>query len=100
MSAGAIQETPIRAFAWGKLVTLSDPFGNGFCLIDFPDLPYADQGIPGIDALPTDAADLTRSIRLLYLVPIDARPSPAIRREHGAQQHAALAVSKRLLVVF
>lgn len=62
VSAGAIQETPIRAFAWGKLVTLSDPFGNGFCLIDFPDLPYADQGTPGIDALPADVPASTRSV--------------------------------------
>jgi predicted enzyme related to lactoylglutathione lyase len=41
VAAGAIAETPVRTFDWGKLVTLSDPFGNGFCLIDFPGEPYA-----------------------------------------------------------
>lgn len=46
VSAGAIAETPVRTFDWGRLVTLSDPFGNGFCLIEFPGEPYA---------LPTDA---------------------------------------------
>lgn len=40
VAAGARQETPIRHFAWGKLVTLSDPFGNGFCLVQFPGEPY------------------------------------------------------------
>ena len=34
--AGAIAETPIRTANWGKIVTLSDPFGNGFCLVQFP----------------------------------------------------------------
>lgn len=34
-SAGALQETPIQRFAWGRLATLSDPFGNGFCLVGF-----------------------------------------------------------------
>lgn len=41
VAAGASQETPISDFPWGKLVTLSDPFGNGFCLIQFPGEPYA-----------------------------------------------------------
>ncbi|AHL75595.1 glyoxalase [Stutzerimonas stutzeri] len=40
VAAGARQETPIRDFPWGKLVTLSDPFGNGLCLIQFPGEPY------------------------------------------------------------
>ncbi|GEM_PF-48403 len=40
VAAGARQEIPIREFPWGKLVTLSDPFGNGFCLIQFPGEPY------------------------------------------------------------
>lgn len=50
VSAGAVQETPFRAFDWGTLVTLSDPFGNGFCLIESSDAPYAGlQGKPGLD---------------------------------------------------
>lgn len=35
LAAGAIQETPIAAEAWGSIATLSDPFGNGFCLLQF-----------------------------------------------------------------
>jgi predicted enzyme related to lactoylglutathione lyase len=33
--AGAKIETPIRVHAWGKIAVLSDPFGSGFCLIQF-----------------------------------------------------------------
>ena len=45
MTAGAIAETPVRTFDWGRLVTLSDPFGNGFCLIEFPGEPYALESV-------------------------------------------------------
>jgi predicted enzyme related to lactoylglutathione lyase len=33
--AGAKVETPTRVEAWGKFAVLSDPFGHGFCLIEF-----------------------------------------------------------------
>jgi predicted enzyme related to lactoylglutathione lyase len=32
-AAGARLEGEVQAFAWGTQATLSDPFGNGFCLI-------------------------------------------------------------------
>ena len=32
-AAGATVETEIETFTWGLLATLSDPFGNGFCLV-------------------------------------------------------------------
>jgi len=35
IAAGARAETDIRVEVWGKIVTLSDPFGHGFCLIEF-----------------------------------------------------------------
>jgi predicted enzyme related to lactoylglutathione lyase len=35
VAAGAILERPVRASAWGKLALLSDPFGHGFCLVQF-----------------------------------------------------------------
>jgi predicted enzyme related to lactoylglutathione lyase len=35
LDAGARAETEIRIDAWGKIVVLSDPFGHGFCLIQF-----------------------------------------------------------------
>ena len=34
-AAGATVETGIDTFPWGLLATLSDPFGNGFCLVEF-----------------------------------------------------------------
>lgn len=34
-AAGAVQEGTVRDFAWGRLASLSDPFGNGFCLLAF-----------------------------------------------------------------
>ena len=34
-AAGARAETEIRTAAWGKIAVLADPFGHGFCLIEF-----------------------------------------------------------------
>jgi lactoylglutathione lyase len=33
--AGARREGEIAELAWGKIVNLSDPFGHGFCLLQF-----------------------------------------------------------------
>ena len=38
--AGAELEQKPRIAAWGKLALLSDPFGNGFCLIEFLNRGY------------------------------------------------------------
>jgi len=35
VAAGAVQERPIKAANWGKLALLADPFGHGFCLVQF-----------------------------------------------------------------
>lgn len=35
VDAGARLERPVKADTWGKLALLSDPFGHGFCLIEF-----------------------------------------------------------------
>jgi predicted enzyme related to lactoylglutathione lyase len=35
VAAGARAETEIRIETWGKIAILSDPFGHGFCLIQF-----------------------------------------------------------------
>lgn len=35
VNAHAKLEGEIQAFNWGRLATLSDPFGHGFCLIQF-----------------------------------------------------------------
>lgn len=33
--AGAAIETGPQSYPWGRLATLSDPFGNGFCLLQW-----------------------------------------------------------------
>lgn len=33
--AGATLEKPTQTSSWGKLALLADPFGNGFCLVEF-----------------------------------------------------------------
>lgn len=35
LAAGAQQEGPIREANWGRLVHLADPFGHGWCLLQF-----------------------------------------------------------------
>lgn len=35
VAAGAVQERPVKVAAWGKLALFADPFGHGFCLIEF-----------------------------------------------------------------
>jgi predicted enzyme related to lactoylglutathione lyase len=35
LEAGATQEGPIKDNNWGRIVMLADPFGHGFCLIQF-----------------------------------------------------------------
>jgi predicted enzyme related to lactoylglutathione lyase len=40
VAAGAVQETPIAALAWGRIARFSDPFGNGFCMIEFSSRGY------------------------------------------------------------
>jgi len=33
--AGATLEGEIQSFAWGRLAVMSDPFGHGFCVLQF-----------------------------------------------------------------
>lgn len=39
-AAGARAEGGIQSFSWGRLATLSDPFGNGFCLVQLTQAGY------------------------------------------------------------
>lgn len=46
-AAGAVREGDIRDEAWGRIVQLADPFGHGWCLIQFSAAGYdaiADAG--------------------------------------------------------
>ncbi|MCF3469864.1 MULTISPECIES: VOC family protein [Stenotrophomonas maltophilia group] len=35
VAAGAMLEQPVRERRWGRIAVLADPFGHGFCLIQF-----------------------------------------------------------------
>lgn len=40
VAAGATLEQPARSSSWGKLALLADPFGHGFCLLEFTGRGY------------------------------------------------------------
>ena len=49
VAAGAVLEVPVATHAWGKLAVMADPFGHGFCFVQFVGRGYdeaADVG-PG-----------------------------------------------------
>ncbi|MBN1237456.1 MAG: VOC family protein [Gammaproteobacteria bacterium] len=39
-SAGATLEQPLSDHAWGRMAVLADPFGNGFCILQFNERGY------------------------------------------------------------
>ena len=39
-NAGAIQETEIKTSSWGKMAMFADPWGHGFCLLQFSERGY------------------------------------------------------------
>lgn len=40
LAAGALAEGGIRESSWGRLQSMSDPFGHGFCLLQFSESGY------------------------------------------------------------
>ncbi len=40
IAAGAVEERAARTEAWGKIALMADPFGHGFCLIEFAGRGY------------------------------------------------------------
>ena len=44
---GAKVDKPMASHAWGKIGVLADPFGNGFCLIEFVGRGYDEIARPG-----------------------------------------------------
>ena len=40
VTAGAMLESPAAMTAWGRIAMLADPFGHGFCLIEFSEAGY------------------------------------------------------------
>lgn len=41
LDAGATLEGEVRAYAWGRIATLADPFGHGLCLMQLAPGGYA-----------------------------------------------------------
>ncbi|MGH8080330.1 MAG: VOC family protein [Lysobacter sp.] len=35
LAAGAVQEGELRSASWGRIVQIADPFGHGWCLLQF-----------------------------------------------------------------
>ena len=46
LSAGAAQEGGIREAAWGRIVQIADPFGHGWCLLEFRGRGYDEIADP------------------------------------------------------
>jgi hypothetical protein len=46
VAAGARVETDIWTEVWGKIIVLADPFGHGFCLIEFLGRDYDEISDP------------------------------------------------------
>ena len=47
LAAGATLDSEPRSHAWGRIAVLADPFGNGFCLLQFLNRGY-DESAPAI----------------------------------------------------
>jgi predicted enzyme related to lactoylglutathione lyase len=56
VKAGAKQEAPTRTSNWGRLALMSDPFGNGFCLVQFLGRGYDEIATSEAEALPAAAS--------------------------------------------
>jgi predicted enzyme related to lactoylglutathione lyase len=46
VAAGARIEKPVSIHVWGKLALMVDPFGNGFCLVQFLGRGYDEIATP------------------------------------------------------
>jgi predicted enzyme related to lactoylglutathione lyase len=46
VAAGATLEQPARTANWGRIALLADPFGNGFCLLQFLGAGYDEIASP------------------------------------------------------
>jgi predicted enzyme related to lactoylglutathione lyase len=46
VDAGATLEDAVRSSSWGKLALMADPFGHGFCLVQFVGRGYDEIATP------------------------------------------------------
>ena len=42
-AAGAIVESDLQTYEWGRIAFMADPFGHGFCLLEFRDGGYENE---------------------------------------------------------
>lgn len=57
LRAGATLEQAVRASNWGKLALLADPFGHGFCLLQFVGRGYDEIATPcGCSSAPVEGS--------------------------------------------
>lgn len=47
VAAGATLEKPIGSGNWGRLALMADPFGHGFCIVEFVGRGYDEIATPG-----------------------------------------------------
>ena len=47
-AAGAALEAPVAVQKWGKLALMSDPFGHGFCFVQFLGRGYDELADPAV----------------------------------------------------
>lgn len=45
-AAGASVESEVQTHPWGRIALLADPFGNGFCLLQFTGRGYDEIALP------------------------------------------------------
>jgi len=50
LAAGARLEAPVNASVWGRLALMADPFGHGFCFVQFLNRGYDEIAEPPPDA--------------------------------------------------
>lgn len=48
IAAGATVEKAVQTFTWGRLALLADPFGHGFCLVQFLGRGYDEMTEAGV----------------------------------------------------
>ena len=46
LAAGATQDEPSETHRWGRIAHMADPFGHGFCLIEFIGRGYDEVATP------------------------------------------------------
>lgn len=46
VAAGAVQEGAVREAGWGRIVQLADPYGHGWCLLQFVGRGYDEIATP------------------------------------------------------